>query len=86
MRILSLLLLLPATAAAQLPTLSEQVRQYVSVSDSVVAITGVRVVDGTGAAPRENQTVVLRGGRIAAVGPAASVAAPRGARVIDGAG
>jgi imidazolonepropionase-like amidohydrolase len=83
---LSLALLLPAALAGQTPTLSEQVRQYVSVADSVVAITNVRVVDGTGAAARENQTVVLRGGRIAAVGPAGSTAAPRGARVIDGAG
>ncbi len=83
---LSLALLLPATAVAQLPQLSQQVQQYVSVSDSVVALTHVRVVDGTGAAAREDQTIVLRGGRIAAVGPAASTAVPRGARVVDGAG
>lgn len=83
---LSLALLLPATATAQLPQLSQQVQQYVSVPDSVVAITHVRVVDGTGAAARDDQTIVLRGGRIAAVGPAASTAVPRGARVVDGAG
>jgi imidazolonepropionase-like amidohydrolase len=51
-----------------------------------VAITGVTVIDGVDSAPRRNQTVVVRGTRIAAVGPAASVGVPAGARVIDGRG
>lgn len=74
-------------AAAQRPEqLAPPVRAITTVTDSVVALTNVTVIDGTGAAPRAGQTVVLRGGSIAAVGPSASVAVPAGARVLDLAG
>ena len=49
----------------------------------LVAITGARVVDGTGAAPYE-ATVVIEGERIAAVNRDGKV--PSGARVIDAKG
>jgi enamidase len=61
-------------------------RQYVAVDTSLLALTHVRVIDGTGAPPRENQTLVVRGGRIAALGPAATTAVPAGAQVMDLAG
>jgi imidazolonepropionase-like amidohydrolase len=51
-----------------------------------VAITRVAVIDASDSAPRLEQTVVIRGNRIVAVGPARSVAVPRGARVVDGRG
>lgn len=73
-------------AAAQLPTLAPGVKQYASVEAPVVAITNVVLVDGTGAPARRGQTVVLRDGKIEAVGPAAQVKAPAGATVIDGTG
>ncbi len=72
-----------APAAAQRPTLSRNVMQYVSVDTTVVALTHVRVIDGTGAAPREDQTLILRDGNIAAMGPAGSVPVPAGAQVMD---
>ena len=83
---MTVLLCLPAAVLAQRPTLSAAVRQYVTIEAPVVAIRNVRVVDGTGAAARENQTVVMRDGRIAAVGPSAATALPQGAHVVDGAG
>ena len=49
-------------------------------------LDNVRIVDGTGAAPIENGRIVLQGERIAAVGPAAKVAAPANAERIDLAG
>ena len=52
----------------------------------VAAITHVTVVDGTNPAPRTDQTVVVRGNRIAAVGSASSTAVPPDARVVDGRG
>lgn len=76
-----LALALPAVLGAQLPTLSANAKQWASVTEPVVALTHVRVVDGTGAAPVEDQTILLRDGRIAAVGKA--VAIPPGARTID---
>ena len=60
--------------------------QYVSVSEPVIALTNVRVVDGTGAAAVEGQTIVVQNGRIASVGPSASATIPAGARVLDLAG
>src|SRR3989442_15019438 len=59
------------------------VREYIAVDTSVVALTHVLLVDGTGAAPKSDQTVVIRAGKVAAVGPAASVQIPAGARVLD---
>lgn len=68
---------------AQPASLSQAVRAYVSVDAPVVALTHVRVIDGTGTAPREDQTLVMRSGTIAALGPAASTPVPAGAQTID---
>ncbi len=51
-----------------------------------VAITGVRLIDGTGAEPVERATVVIDGDRIDAVGPADAVKIPQDAAVIDAEG
>jgi enamidase len=80
-------LLTGAPAAAQpASALAPEVRQFVSVDAPVVALTRVRVIDGTGAPARAGQTVVLEGGVIRAVGDSAAVAIPAGARVLDLAG
>src|SRR5215212_7213419 len=68
---------------AQAPALAAGVQPYVAVSDPVVALTHVRVIDGTGAAPVADQTIVISSGKIQAVGPASTVRAPTGARTID---
>ena len=41
------------------------------------------MIDGTGAAARADQTLIIRNGTIAALGPAASTAIPAGALVMD---
>lgn len=69
--------------AAQSRALATAVQQYVSVDAPVVALTHARLVDGTGTPARDDQTIVIRGEKITAVGPAAQVAVPAGARVID---
>ncbi|HET9440397.1 MAG TPA: amidohydrolase family protein, partial [Longimicrobiales bacterium] len=66
--------------------LSAGPRAMVAVSEPVVALTNVTVIDGTGAPARAGQTVIIQNGRIARVGPAASTPAPNGARVLDLAG
>src|SRR5213594_2120081 len=75
--------LLLALIAQRPDSFAAGVREYITVDTSVVALTHVLVVDGTGAAPKADQTVVMRAGKIAAVGPAASVPVPAGARVMD---
>lgn len=80
-------ILIPAVLAAQpADRLAPAVREYVAVPEPLVALVRVRVVDGTGADPAEDRTILLRDGRIAAVGPAASVPVPPEARVLDLAG
>ncbi len=53
---------------------------------SVLAIIGATVLDGNGGTPVANAVVVIRDGRIAAVGPRASTQVPAGAQTIDGTG
>ena len=52
----------------------------------VLALVHARLVDGTGAAPIPDATVLVRGDRIAKAGPADRIRVPRGARVVDLAG
>src|SRR5688572_2591483 len=47
-----------------------------------IVIEGGTLIDGTGAAPVENATVVIEGARITSVGPRARATYPPGARVI----
>ena len=65
------------------PALSAAVRAYVSVAAPVVALTHVRVIDGTGAAPRDDQTLIVRDGNIAAIGNTSTTPVPEGAQAID---
>ena len=51
--------------------------------DSLVLLRPQAVWDGTSDAPKNGWTVLVRGDRIAAAGPAADVGAPKGATVIE---
>jgi imidazolonepropionase-like amidohydrolase len=84
--ILSLVLMPIALRAQAVTTLSPDVRQYVTVPETTVALTNVRIVDGTGAPPAEGRTIVLQNGKIASVTAAGDAKVPAGARVIDLAG
>jgi hypothetical protein len=68
-------------AAARTP--SPQVAPFVRVDAPTVALTHVRVIDGTGAPPREDQTVVVHDDAIDWLGDAASAAVPAGAQMMD---
>jgi imidazolonepropionase-like amidohydrolase len=70
-------------SAQDATTLSPEARKFVRVADPAVALTHVRVIDGTGAAPLEDQTVVIERGRITALGSSAKNSVPAGAKVID---
>lgn len=71
---------LPAQAPRQL---QPAVARYVDINEPVVALTNVRLIDGTGTPARTRQTILISGDRIAAVGPTATTAVPSGARRID---
>jgi imidazolonepropionase-like amidohydrolase len=50
------------------------------------AFAHAAVIDGTGAAAKHDQTVLVSQDRITAVGPSGKVRIPRGARIIDATG
>jgi enamidase len=75
--------MLTLIAAALLAQPGQGIQQFITVSDSIVALTNVRVIDGTGAPARTGQTLVLKSGVIQAVGTASQVSVPPGARTLD---
>ncbi len=75
-------LLALAGSVCQAQALSAEVRKYVVHDDPLIALTHVRVIDGTGAPAQDDRTVVLRNGKIAAIADAAAPL-PAGARVVD---
>ena len=79
--LLAAILLCALPARPQAP--SPEVRSFLKVDAPVVALTHARVVDGTGAPALEDQTLVLRNGRIEAMGAASRVAVPKEAQVLD---
>lgn len=81
-RISGLLATLGTLLAAQVKP-SPEVRQFLKVDAPVVALVHARVVDGTGAPAREDQTLILRDGRIEAMGAAATLTPPKEAQVLD---
>ena len=80
MKSLSAVVVMTAAALAQTPQLSPAVKPFVKYDQPTIALTHVRVIDGTGAPAKENQTVVIAGGKIQSVGEGA---APPGAQVVD---
>ena len=75
-----------AWSSAQTPLttkLAPEVREYVKLDDAVIALSHIRVIDGTGQPARDNQTLIIRDGAIAAIGDAISAPIPPGAKVLD---
>ena len=82
--LVAILLTVGGLVFAQRLQVAAGVRQFVKVDAPVIALTHVRVIDGTGAPARADQTLVIRDGLIAAVGT--NVTIPEGATVIDATG
>src|SRR3982074_3161945 len=68
---------------AQRPELSTAVRSFVAVDTPILALTHTRVVDGTRAPARDDQTLIIRECHIAQLGASQSIAMPAGAQVVD---
>src|SRR5271156_5600526 len=81
--------MLIVAAVAVTPSLGAQTQKapdmvdVVSVDAPVLVLNHVRVIDGTGAAAKEDQTVVIANGKIESIGAAGSVAIPQGAQQLD---
>ncbi len=57
-----------------------------SFAASTTAIRDATVIDGTGSSPQPHSTIIFRGERIIALGPAGATGIPKSARVINGRG
>jgi len=76
--------LLVATAVAQ--TQPSDVAGFVTVNTPVFVLEHVRVIDGTGAPAKDDQSIVIANGKIQSIGPAASAQIPQGAQRMDRSG
>jgi len=74
------------TLAQRAATFDKRVTQYVVHDAPAIRIDDVRVIDGTGAPAKVGQSILIRDGRIAAIGPLASMAKEAADVVIDGKG
>jgi imidazolonepropionase-like amidohydrolase len=70
--LLATVLTLAASALVQMPTYAQ-----------TLVLRGARVIDGTGANPLDNAIIMIRDGRIAAIGSTGSITVPAGAEVVD---
>jgi hypothetical protein len=87
MRLLFLLgsLLVAAITVAQTQKPSG-VADFISIDAPVFVLDHVRVIDGTGAPPKEEQAVAIANGKIQFIGPEASFEIPEGAQRIERSG
>lgn len=77
MRTFAAILLLCSSSVFAQP--SKDVAPFIRYDQPLIALTHVRVIDGTGAAAKSDQTIVIRNGKIESIGGAV----PQGAQVID---
>lgn len=73
----------PASVLAEQPPLTDAMSPFVREGAPVIALINARVIDGTGAAARSGQTIVLRDGVIEQVGNTSEVVVPADAMRID---
>src|SRR5262249_14490199 len=77
------LLLFATVAFAQQNRFTPGTAPFITVNAPVIALQHTRVIDGTGAAPREDQTIIIDHGKIAFVGPSSGTTIPTGAQAMD---
>lgn len=75
----TIVLLLLAAGFSFGQSLSPEVKKFVKYDAPVIALTHVRIIDGTGAPAREDQTLILSKGKIESIGGTI----PKDAQVLD---
>jgi len=79
--VLLLLFRFASSSLAQAPSSERQ--QFIRVEAPVVALVHVRVIDGTGAVPRDDQTIVISDGRIQSMAPSTTANVPPNVQTLD---
>ena len=57
---------------AQSPQLSNELKAFVKYDQPTIVLTHVRIIDGTGAAAKDDQNLLISNGKIQSITPAAS--------------
>ena len=84
MRYLEIVLaVLSAVTCFAQPQAAPTIKDFIRVQSPVIALEHVRVIDGTGAAAKTDQTIVISGGKITAMGNAGAVPVPADANRMD---
>src|SRR5579864_6843040 len=68
---------------AQSPELSPGVKAFVRVQASKIVLTHVRVIDGTGATPVDDQNITIEDGKIASIDRGAEINSSNTVTVLD---
>jgi imidazolonepropionase-like amidohydrolase len=82
MRITACILLLVCIVSSSVAQGPER-QQFIRVEAPVVVLTHVRIIDGTGDAARDDQTIVIADGKIQSIGASAPAGVPANARTLD---
>lgn len=83
MKTLCVLLLFVTTVCNCFAQSPAERQQFIRVDAPVIALTHVRVIDGTGAAARDDQTIVIADGKIQSVSAGEGANVPANAKVVD---
>lgn len=81
-----LLLLSIAYGLTSAQAFSASVQKFIDIQDSIVAITHVKIIDGTGKPSMNNQDILLVKNKIKAIGPSGKISIPPNARIINAEG
>src|SRR5712692_5882796 len=79
--VISLLFATFIVCLAQGPNAERQ--QFIRSEAPVIALSHVRLIDGTGAPPLEDQTIVITEGKIQSIAPSTTATVPAGAQTLD---
>jgi imidazolonepropionase-like amidohydrolase len=83
MKKLFVVAVLVSSLFAQSPTPSAALKPYIRHSEPVLALEHLRVIDGNGTPAVKDQTIIIRDGKIVAVGSSSSINVPNNAKRID---
>ncbi|AUP81038.1 amidohydrolase family protein [Flavivirga eckloniae] len=81
---LTLLLLITFQISAQ--NFTSQVKNFIVVDTNIVAITNVKIIDGTGNSIKNDQTIIIENNKIKSIGDTKKIKVPSNAVTIDGSG
>ncbi|MAM01980.1 MAG: amidohydrolase [Myxococcales bacterium] len=68
------------------PIIAQESSHFVAIPQGIIALTHATVIDGTGSPSMTDQTILIEGDRITAVGASGSIRIPANANIIDASG